>query len=107
MIEWNLAGYNAYGPPVVGQLNDDNGDGAINSQDTPDIVYSLNSGGGLVSVNGKTGLVQWTSNAILMGLLAKPLEMWMEMASQKSLPPMVRAECLDEQSGHSHLVRLC
>ena len=54
VIEWDLAGYNAYGPPVVGQLDDDNGDGAINSQDTPDIVYSLNSGGGLVSVNGKT-----------------------------------------------------
>ena len=67
VIEWNLAGFNAYGPPVVGQLNDDNGDGAINSQDTPDIVYSLNSGGGLVSVNGKTGLVQWTSNAIFDG----------------------------------------
>ena len=38
IIEWNLSGFNAYGPPVVGQLNDDNGDGTINAQDTPDIV---------------------------------------------------------------------
>lgn len=68
IIEWNLAGNNAYGPPVVGQLNDDNGDGTIDSNDTPDIVYSANNGGGLRSVNGKTGQIQWVSNAINDGL---------------------------------------
>ena len=91
MIEWNLAGYNAYGPPVVGQLNDDNGDGAINSQDTPDIVYSLNSGGGLVSVNGKTGLVQWTSNAIFDGTSGQAIGDVDGDGVQRSQPPMVQA----------------
>jgi len=67
VIEWNLNGYNAYGPPVVGQLNDDNGDGNINAQDVPDIVYSTIYGGGLVSVNGQTGQIQWVSNAVSNG----------------------------------------
>ncbi len=67
IVEWNLAGHNAYGPPAVGQLNDDNGDGVIDYLDTADIVYSTNNGGGLISVNGKTGGVQWTSYAVTDG----------------------------------------
>jgi len=48
---------------VVGQLNDDDGDGDIDSDDTPDIViggtqgYSANF---LVAIDGKTGVEHWS-----------------------------------------------
>jgi hypothetical protein len=35
---------NVLGPPVVGQLSDDNGDGVIDGNDTPDLVYTSWSG---------------------------------------------------------------
>ncbi len=56
-IEWQVQGHNGYGPPVVGQLDDDNNDGLIDTNDTPDIAYVSNNGEGVVFVNGKTGAV--------------------------------------------------
>ncbi|MEQ1567947.1 MAG: VCBS repeat-containing protein, partial [Myxococcota bacterium] len=61
VTEWELAGYNAYGPPVVGQLSDDDGNGVIDAADTPDILFLPNNYTGLVSVNGATGAIQWQS----------------------------------------------
>jgi hypothetical protein len=68
VAEWQLAGYNAYGPPVVGQLDDDNGDGLIDASDTPDIVFLPNNYSGLVAVNGATGAVEWQSFAATDGV---------------------------------------
>jgi hypothetical protein len=68
ITEWSLAGYFAYGPPVVGQLTDDDGDGLINAADTPDIVFMPNNYTGLVSVNGITGQVQWQNPLVSDGL---------------------------------------
>jgi hypothetical protein len=59
VVEWQLPGYNAYGPPSAANLNDDNGDGVIGDGDTPDIIWSTNTSQGLISVNGATGAVQW------------------------------------------------
>lgn len=61
VVEWQLAGYNAYGPPVSGQLSDDNADGRIDAADTPDILFLPSNFSGLLSVNGATGAVQWQS----------------------------------------------
>ncbi len=60
--EWAVQGHNGYGPPVVGQLDDDNGDGRIDAHDTPDIAYISNTGEGVVFVNGKTGAIQGIVN---------------------------------------------
>ncbi|MDP2305659.1 MAG: VCBS repeat-containing protein [Pseudomonadota bacterium] len=68
VVEWELPGNNAYGPPIVGNLDDDNGDGFISAGDTPDILIVTNSGSGLVAVDGSTGRIKWTSRAITDGL---------------------------------------
>ena len=59
VVEWSLPGNSAFGPPTVGQLNDDNDDGTIDALDIPDIVYQTLYGE-LVSVNGMTGQLQWS-----------------------------------------------
>ena len=64
VVEWKLQGHNAYGPPSVAQLDDDNGDGYIDDQDTPDVIYSTNTGQGLVALDGATGQIKWTSNRV-------------------------------------------
>ena len=65
VIEWELSGYNAYGPPAVANLDDDDGDGIIGSAgDIPEVVYSTNTGQGLIAVNGRTGVVKWTNTAV-------------------------------------------
>ncbi len=59
VVEWSLPANTAYGPPIVGQLNDDNDDGTIDALDDPDIVFqTLN--GNLISVSGVTGQLQWS-----------------------------------------------
>jgi hypothetical protein len=68
VVEWELPGYNAYGPPIVGNLDDDNGDGFISEGDIPDVLIVPNAGTGLIAVDGATGRVKWTSTAITDGL---------------------------------------
>lgn len=52
--------------PVVGHLNDDDGDGTIGEGDTPDVVFSAFAGrgyrapGALVAVDGGTGETLWS-----------------------------------------------
>ncbi|MGR9072744.1 MAG: carboxypeptidase regulatory-like domain-containing protein [Gammaproteobacteria bacterium] len=52
--------------PMVGQLNDDNGDGKIDNRDNPDIVFTTFRGnkysenGKLRAINGKNGAEIWT-----------------------------------------------
>ncbi|MDI3288140.1 VCBS repeat-containing protein [Polyangium sp. 15x6] len=52
-------------PPLVANLNDDDGDGAINLCDTPDVLVPIVYDGALhhvqfVVLSGKDGSVQWT-----------------------------------------------
>ncbi len=67
IVEWELAGNNAYGPPSVAHLDDDNLDGIIGDGDIPDIVYSTNSGSGLIAVNGQTGQIKWRNTQVTDG----------------------------------------
>jgi hypothetical protein len=67
VVEWELSGNNAYGPPSVGHLDDDNLDGIIGEGDVPDIVYSTNSGSGLIAVDGKTGQIKWRNTQVYDG----------------------------------------
>ncbi|MFT5685944.1 MAG: hypothetical protein ACI8RZ_006899 [Myxococcota bacterium] len=67
VVEWELTGNNSYGPPSVGHLDDDNGDGVIGDGDIPDIVYSTNNGSGLIAVDGRTGQIKWRNNQISDG----------------------------------------
>ena len=62
VIEWEMVGFNAYGPPAVANLDDDNGDGVIGGPgDIPEIVWSTNTYQGLVAVDGRTGAIKWNS----------------------------------------------
>ena len=67
VVEWEIASNNAYGPPSVGHLDDDNGDGIIGEGDMPDIVYSTNNGSGLIAVDGKSGEIKWRNTQVSDG----------------------------------------
>ncbi len=68
VIEWtNTAAGDAYTTPVVGQLTDDNGDGLINGDDTPDVVLA-NGAGAVYAMSGDSGRTLWTAS----GLGAEP-----------------------------------
>jgi hypothetical protein len=65
VIEWTIPGHQGFGPPVAGQLDDDNADGVIDANDIPDVCwveYSY-SGGGITCVNGTDGSIKWNSTA--------------------------------------------
>ncbi len=68
VVEWELPGNNAYGPPIVANLDDDNGDTVIGVGDTPEVLVVTNSGAGLVVIDGGTGTVKWTSRSPRDGL---------------------------------------
>lgn len=59
IVEWNVTGRHGYGPPVVGQLDDDNRDGVIDARDMPSICYVQNNGSGVVCMRGDTGEVEF------------------------------------------------
>lgn len=63
VVEWEARGNNAYGPPIVGNLDDDDGNGVIGNGDTPDILIVTNSGQGLVVYDGASGAIKWTNRA--------------------------------------------
>ena len=59
--------YNIMMTPIVVPLNDDNGDGVVNSNDTPDILVLTFSGGGgsnavLRAISGADGSELWSVN---------------------------------------------
>lgn len=64
VVEWEIRGKNGYGPPTVGNITDDNGDGLVNGEDTPDVVFITNDGGGVFCVDGATGTQHWNSRAV-------------------------------------------
>ena len=52
---------NSYAQPVIGNLDDDNGDGVIDEDDTPEVVISaFGSRGYIVAIDGGTGLEKWS-----------------------------------------------
>ncbi len=59
-IEWRSTAPGAvYTTPVVGQLTDDDGDGDIDSDDTPDVVVA-NVGGTIFALSGTDGSTLWS-----------------------------------------------
>ncbi len=61
VIKWqNTDVGDAYATPVVGQLTDDNGDGKVDSSDTPDIVIS-NAVGVTYALRGSDGKIEWSA----------------------------------------------
>jgi hypothetical protein len=69
---WNVvtrwtygSGQSSWMTPVIGNLDDDNGDGVIDEDDTPEIVVSLASGK-VVALSGADGSVVWTANGTNM-----------------------------------------
>lgn len=68
VVEWELRGNNAYGPPIVANLDDDNADGLIGAGDTPDVLIVKNDNSGMAAIDGATGVIKWTSRAPQDGL---------------------------------------
>ncbi|MEM8960297.1 MAG: Calx-beta domain-containing protein [Acidobacteriota bacterium] len=60
--EWYAPGLELETTPIVAQLSDDNGDGAIDSRDVPDIVaHTIDSQGrAIVALSGLDGTRLWT-----------------------------------------------
>lgn len=60
VLKWHWDGGQVRNPPLVAQFNDDNGDGAINHLDQPDVAFVAYTGsdydhGWMVVVDGATG----------------------------------------------------
>jgi len=85
VVEWNYSGlssdssvHNAITAPLVGNLTDDDGDGDVDQDDTPDVVTVVCESsrfivGTLVALDGATGVELWTRsdfNASAGGVLA-------------------------------------
>lgn len=68
VVEWEYTRAFAYGPPIVGNLDDDNGDGVIGAGDIPDVLVVPNDGSGLTALDGATGAVKWTTRALRYAL---------------------------------------
>ena len=61
-LEWSLGGIEVETAPTVIQLTDDNGDGRIDSRDTPDVVFLGEDaiGRGVFARDGLDGSEHWT-----------------------------------------------
>jgi hypothetical protein len=58
-VLWEVqVGSGSYNPPVVGQLTDDNGDGVVDSNDTPDVI-TLDTATVIRSHSGADGSLNW------------------------------------------------
>jgi choice-of-anchor A domain-containing protein/RHS repeat-associated protein len=73
---WNWLGDGAnsaiFGPPMVAQLTDDNGDDIINYLDTPDIIFNSEYQSKLVAISGDTGQMIWTNTTVSVARLGSP-----------------------------------
>jgi len=77
--KWNWKSSGAvedvYGPVTVGQVTDDNGDGVINQNDSPDIIFvsSVGTGRGtLNAIDGDTGEQIWRNESITVSGWGSP-----------------------------------
>ncbi|MEM9188957.1 MAG: VCBS repeat-containing protein [Myxococcota bacterium] len=68
-VQWHYSAENALTIPLVIQVTDDNGDGAINGADVPDVVTltypATQQEAHLTALSGDDGRVHWTSPASL------------------------------------------
>lgn len=66
MWQWAGDGNNSsvFGPAVVVQLTDDNGDGKIDSSDIPDVVFNSRYRNELIAVSGDTGAELWRHSSV-------------------------------------------
>ena len=59
-VKWTYgAGESSWMTPVVGNLDDDNGDGVVDEDDRADVVISL-SNNNIVALDGATGVEKWS-----------------------------------------------
>ena len=75
VLEWEIelfGNYSEYGEtvmaPVIGQLTDDNGDGLINWEDTPDIVIISDDGGLIPNKHGILRIISGDDGTELLSI---------------------------------------
>ncbi|MES2639266.1 MAG: FG-GAP-like repeat-containing protein [Myxococcota bacterium] len=57
--QWTYRGHmNSWMTPVIGNLDDDNGDGRIDEDDSPEVVFTADNY--VVALEGSTGVAKWT-----------------------------------------------
>ncbi len=60
--KWTYRGHqNSWMTPVIGNLDDDNGDGVIDEDDSPEVVISADNQ--VVALDGATGTMKWSYSA--------------------------------------------
>jgi len=62
----DFSSVNVYGPNLVGQVSDDNGDGQIDDRDTPDVIATV---GYLAAISGDTGIPLWVNKDVPVTVL--------------------------------------
>jgi hypothetical protein len=60
-VEWQWTSQAAYHMPLIGNLTDDDGNGKVDDNDVPDVVF-VTTGGMLVVLDGATGTEHWTKS---------------------------------------------
>ena len=64
VIKWtSSAPGSSYTTPVVGNLDDDNGDGLVDDQDIPEVIVA-NGAGQIYVLNGTDGTVKWSGGSL-------------------------------------------
>lgn len=59
---------NSYVQPIIGNLNDDNGDGLVTEDDTPEVIVNTHGSQGVVLVlDGSTGAEEWAYAGTAIG----------------------------------------
>jgi hypothetical protein len=73
VLKWEAKGGTVAHTPIVGPLQDTNGDGLINQNDTPAVIvlYGFSSGP-MVALDGKTGRELWRNNSRFLTYGATP-----------------------------------
>ena len=82
VLKWGRSGPEAgsdlntvFGPPLVGQLSDDNGDGRIDAGDRPDVLVMsgvTSSSGAMIALSGDTGQTLWQTRLPFLAVHATP-----------------------------------
>lgn len=68
---------NSYAQPVIGNLDDDNGDGVIDEDDSPEVVVNVfGSQGYIVALDGATGAEKWVyrGSSLTAGVLIADID---------------------------------
>lgn len=75
-VKWHWAGdgnnSSVFGPALVVQLTDDNGDGEIDSNDIPDVVFHSRYRNELIAVSGDTGAELWRQSSVAVAGYGSP-----------------------------------